>query len=296
MYQINILSIILFIVFCGFSSADAQKVFESAIDDLRKSEMMSDVLKTGSKAPDFKLFNQRGKLIQLSKLLSKGPVVLTFYRGSWCSYCNQELKALHKILPRLNDFGATLVAVTPELSSGLQKTARLIGSDFSLLSDVNSKVSKAYKLVYRLPDNVNVLYKGFGIDLDKANGENSQSLPLAATYLIDTDGKIQFDFIEADYKQRVNKDQLLASLKSLVKKSDDSKITQQALLKIKEVHCGGCASTIKKRLMALEGVQHVVVSFKTGKAKVTYNSKLASLEQVKTAVGKGFPVISAEKL
>ena len=296
MFQINLLLTTLFIAICSVLSADPQKVFEKAVDDLRKSEMMANVLRTGSKAPDFKLFNQKGKRIELNKLLREGPVILTFYRGSWCSYCNQELKALRKILPALEEYGATLVAVTPELGSGIQKTARLIGSDFSLLSDVNSKVSKAYKVVFRLPDNVNALYKDFGIDLNKANGENSQSLPLAATYLIDRDGKIRFDFVEADYKKRVDKSKLLASLKSLQGKVTKTKAVQQALLQIKEVHCGGCASTIKKRLMALEGVQHVVVSFKTGKAKVTYNSDVASLEKVKKAVGKGFPVISAKKL
>ena len=134
MYQINLLLTTLFIAICSVPSADPQKVFEKAIDDLRKSEMMADVLRTGSKVPDFfKLFNQKGKRIELNKLLREGPVVLTFYRGSWCSYCNQELKALRKILPALKEYGATLVAVTPELGAGIQKTARLIGSDFSLL-------------------------------------------------------------------------------------------------------------------------------------------------------------------
>ena len=296
MYKTNILLTTLFMAISSMSSADPQKVFEKAINDLRKSEMMSDVLRTGSKAPDFKLFDQKGKLIRLSEILRDGPVVLTFYRGSWCSYCNQELKALRTILPKLEEYGATLLAVTPESSSGIQKTARSIESDFSILSDVNSKVSKAYKVVFRLPDNVNAIYKDFGIDLLKSNGENSQSLPIAATYLIDRNGKIRFDFVEADYKKRVDKDKLLASLKSLQGKAAKTNGVQQALLQIKEVHCGGCASTIKKRLMALEGVKHVIVSFKTGKAKVTYNSDVASLEQAKKAVGKGFPVISANKI
>ena len=296
MRQFNFILISMVLICCYSTSADVQRIFSKAIDDLQKSEMMSEVLRTGSQAPDFKLFNQKGKQIQLSELLQKGPVILTFYRGSWCSYCNEELKSLVKIVPKIEELGATLIAITPELSSGIQKTARLIGSDFSLLSDVNSIVSKEYKVVFRLPDHVNALYNDFDIDLNKANGESSQSLPLAATYIIDRSGKIRFDFVEADYKKRVNKSKLVASLKSLVGGEGKAKGMQQALLQIKEVHCGGCASTIKKRLMALDGVKKVVVSFKTGKAKVVYSSNQANLEQIKKAVGKGFPVISAKNI
>tara|TARA_Y100000589_G_scaffold331622_1_gene385967 strand:- start:294 stop:1184 length:891 start_codon:yes stop_codon:yes gene_type:complete len=296
MRKFNLMLLFIVLLCCLSPSADVQKIFNKAIDDLQKSEIMSQVLRTGSKAPDFQLFDQKGKKIQLSKLREKGPVVLTFYRGSWCSYCNEELKNLVKIMPKIEELGATLVAITPELSSGVQKTSRLIGSDFSLLSDVNGVVCKTFKVVYRLPDKVNDIYNQLGIDLGRANGGNSQSLPLAATYVIDREGMIRFDFVEADYKKRVDKAKLIASLQSLVSKKPNVKGLQQALLQMKEVHCGGCANTIKKRLMAVDGVKKVIVSFKTGKAKVIYSAQQANLEQIKKAVGKDFPIISAKNI
>jgi len=140
-------------------------------------------LKVGDYAANFDLPNAQGKSIKLADLLTKGPVVLVFYRGSWCPFCNRELHSLQEILPKIKAEGASLVAISPQLPESSAATVSKNGLSFEVLSDVGNHTGKAYGLVYSVPKLERPFYSLFGADLPKYNGDESFEIPLPATYM-----------------------------------------------------------------------------------------------------------------
>ncbi len=124
-----------------------------------------------SKAPDFKAKDQNGKEVRLKDLLKKGKVVLIFYRGQWCPYCNKYLKKLEDSLQLIKDKGATVIAVTPELPENISKTIEKTNAEFSILFDEGLKIMKAYDVEYELPENTVTRYRNSGIKIDENNGQ-----------------------------------------------------------------------------------------------------------------------------
>ena len=197
-------------------SAPKERVttFQRGIDQLRASGILEKALKVGDAAPDFTLPNAEGQMVGLAALLEKGPVVLTWYRGGWCPYCNLALHAMQSSLPEMKKLGATLVAISPQMAESTTNTARRNRLKFEVLSDVGNKVARKYGLVYRLPDDVAKLL-GAKINLEKYNGDLSQELPLAATYVVAQDGTIAFAHVAADYRVRAEPADVVAALKRL---------------------------------------------------------------------------------
>ncbi len=159
-------------------------------------------LGVGDRAPDFVLPNATGQSVRLSDLLADGPVVLTFYRGAWCPYCNTQLRDYQEALGAIEAAGASLAAVSPQTPDGsvtMQERNRLT---FPVLSDVGNQVSRDYGLVFQVDDATRERYEAVGIDLAEANGTDTWELPVPATYVIDPSGVIRFAFVEADYTQR----------------------------------------------------------------------------------------------
>ncbi|MFC1805601.1 peroxiredoxin-like family protein [Planctomycetota bacterium] len=188
------------------------KTFEDGVEALRPQE--KEAKKLGDKAPGFELPNATGKTVALADLLEKGPVVVTWYRGGWCPYCNIQLRALQQALPALREAGGTLVAISPELPDKALSTAEKQKLEFEVLSDVGNKVAAAYGLKYTLPAPVAAKLKGF-VDLATFNGDASNDLPLAATYVIGTDGTIRYAFVDADYRKRAEPAAIVAALAKL---------------------------------------------------------------------------------
>lgn len=167
------------------------------------AEAVRRALKEGQ-APGFSLPGVDGKPVSSAALLAKGPVVLVFYRGGWCPYCNVQLAGYQKGLDRIQAKGATLVAVSPQLP---EKSAALTEKKelrFPVLSDVGLKVARSFGLVFRAPANY-----GF---LPEFNGDPSGELPLAATYVIGQGGRILKAFVDQDYKNRASLEDILAAL------------------------------------------------------------------------------------
>ncbi len=165
-----------------------------------------------SKAPDFKAKDQNGKEIKLKDLLKKGKVVLVFYRGQWCPYCNKELSRLQDSLQMIKDKGATLVAVSPELPDNISKTAEKTKAEYSILYDEGLKIMKAYDVEFEVPENTITRYRNAGLDIEKANGSNGKYLPVPAVYIIDKESTIIYRFFEPDYKKRPSVKDLLDNL------------------------------------------------------------------------------------
>ncbi len=165
-----------------------------------------------SKAPDFKGKDQDGKDVRLKDLLKKGQVVLVFYRGEWCPYCNKHLKRLQDSLSQITEKGAQLVAVTPEKPESVTKTREKTGATFTIISDEQQKIMKAYDVAFSLDEKTLKRYKSFDIDIEKNNGDNGSYLPVPAIYIITKEGLIKYRYFDADYKKRPSVKEIVENL------------------------------------------------------------------------------------
>ncbi len=181
------------------------------------SGIVQKALCDGDKAPDFSLSNLRGTHIRLSQAWAGGAVVLSFYRGGWCPYCNSELRGLQEILPEIKRYGASLIAVSPQSPDHTLDTAQRNALGYEVLSDVGNHVARRYGLVFTLPQQLRPIYQNFGIDLPAYNGDDSYTLPLPATYIIDSKGVIRFAYIDADYTRRLEPEAVLTVLHDMVR-------------------------------------------------------------------------------
>lgn len=169
-------------------------------------------LKVGDNAPEFTAKDQEGKTVNLKDALKNGPVIMLFYRGQWCPYCNKQLSHFSDSLSMLTAKGATLLAITPETAENVKKTIEKTKTDFPVLEDVGLAIMKSYKVNFAVDDKTVSRYKGYGIDFDKANGSNGANLPVPATYIIGTNGKVKYAFFNTDYKKRASVKDILDNL------------------------------------------------------------------------------------
>jgi peroxiredoxin len=165
-----------------------------------------------SRAPDFKAKDQHGNEVRLKDLLKKGKVVLVFYRGEWCPYCNKNLRKLEDSLQLIVDKGATLVAVSPEQPESIAKTIEKTKAQYPVLHDENLKIMKAYEVEFEVPENTLKRYRNGGIKIDEINGKNGNYLPIPATYIIDKEANIVYRFFNQDYKRRPSVKEILDHL------------------------------------------------------------------------------------
>ena len=165
-----------------------------------------------SRAPDFKGKDQNGNDVRLKDLLKKGKVVLVFYRGEWCPYCNKNLKKLEDSLQLIKDKGATVVAITPEKPESIAKTVEKTKAEYPILHDEELKIMKAYDVEFEVPANTLTRYRNAGIKIDETNGKNGNYLPVPATYIIDKEATIIYRFFNQDYKKRPSVKEILDQL------------------------------------------------------------------------------------
>jgi len=191
--------------------ADKLAIMNQATVDLVATEIDKQALKTGDKVPAFSLPNQNNDEMSLPESL----VVLNFYRGGWCPYCNFELGALQKLVPEFEVAGANLIAITPETPDHSMSTKEKHELSFDILSDAGNKVAKQFGLVFTLPTEIQSIYDVFGIDVNKHNGDESFELPIPATYVINSAGEIVYHFVNSDYTQRSEPSDVLAAVKAL---------------------------------------------------------------------------------
>ncbi len=189
---------------------DIQKTMKQATNKLKELELSKNALKKDEKAKDFKLPNALNKEVCLKDILKENDfVVLSFYRGGWCPYCNLELKALENINNELNRLNAKLIAISPQTPDKSLSTKEKNELSFEVLSDSNNKIAKEYGLVFNLADELKPIYKSFGIDVVDSNDEDSFELPMPATYVINKDKEIIYTFIDEDYTTRSEPQEIL---------------------------------------------------------------------------------------
>lgn len=193
----------------------ALNVLRQAIKDLADTGIADNTVKAPQTAPKFALKNATGETVDLDALLDKGPVVISFYRGGWCPYCNFELKALQEKLPEIQDLGASLIAVTPEQPDRSLSTKEKNALDFDILTDEGNKVARDYGLVFQVPGDVRELYLKMGIDLEKSNGDSSWELPVPGTFVLNKNGGVVTGFVDPDYRYRVEPEKIVETLRGL---------------------------------------------------------------------------------
>ena len=170
-----------------------------------------------SKAPDFKSKDQNGKEIVLKDLRKKSPVVLVFYHGYWCPYCNKELERFQDSLQLITERGAQLVAVTPEKQEGVAKTAEKTKASFPIVTDDEMKIMKGYDVAYQVDNKSVARFKMASIDLAANNGQKADAiyLPVPAVYIINKQGEISYRYFETDDRKRAYVREILDNLKGL---------------------------------------------------------------------------------
>ncbi|MFN3190912.1 MAG: peroxiredoxin-like family protein [Aureliella sp.] len=199
-------------------SDDVVEVVVKTTQELHDSGIAEQAPTVGNDFQMFTLPNQEGYEVSLRELLKKGPVIVTFYRGGWCPYCNLELRAYQQLLPQINEAGATLVAITPELPDESLSTRQKNELDFQVLTDRDSAYARELGLVFTLPDELRPIYQNFGIDIEKHNGAGQFDLPLAATFVVDSSGKVSYSFATADYTQRAEPSEVLKAVEAFASK------------------------------------------------------------------------------
>jgi len=188
-------------------------MMKKATDDLLASKIEEKLPKVGDMAIDFSLTNHLDEEFILSEAVKDKFVILTFYRGGWCPYCNLQLNYLNSRLQDFKNLNAELVAVSPELPDYADKTINRHDIKFQVLSDVDNKVAKKYNLVFRLPDELVKLYLKLGHNLSAYNGNDKAEIPVPATFVINSDMKIIYSFGKADYTVRAEPDDIIEAIK-----------------------------------------------------------------------------------
>ena len=196
-------------------AAQQIETMRRATEELIASGQAERALKAGDKAPEFTLKDPDGKPVSSRELLGKGPLVVSFYRGVWCPYCNLELQALEAARPAIEARGASLVAISPQTASNSRKSQRDNKLSFPILSDVKSEVANAFGIRFALPDYLIGLYKSFKNDLPNFNDDPSWVLPMPARYVIGRDGIIVYAEVNPDYTHRPDPSGLLPVLDRL---------------------------------------------------------------------------------
>ncbi|MGW3007387.1 peroxiredoxin-like family protein [Streptomyces sp. NPDC001219] len=190
-------------------------VMERAGRELAASGLAERALRTGDTAPGFSLPTPAGDTVTLDALLSAGPLVLTFYRGAWCPYCNVALRALQHHHADITARGAQLAAISPQIPDESLTLTEQHALAFPVLSDLGCDTARQFGISFDLPDDLAAVYESFGFDLQRVNGGHARTLPLPATYVIDRDATIRWSFIDTDYTTRAEPSDILAALDAL---------------------------------------------------------------------------------
>ncbi len=189
------------------------EIMGKGIEDLIADNIGENVLQVGHIIPSFNLPDVNGNTVSSDELLKSGPLVISFYRGGWCPYCNLELNALQGVLHKIEELGGTLIAISPEKPDDSLSTSEKNELKFPVLSDSNNEVARTFGLVFDVPSAVvEVTKKEFGMDLKEINGTDKHELPIPATYVVGTDGVIKYAFVDIDYSKRAEPSEIVKAL------------------------------------------------------------------------------------
>ena len=169
------------------------------------------------KMPDANVQSLQGKAISLSAVAAGKPMILVFYRGGWCPYCNVQLSDLRLIQKQTDALGYQMVGVSPDTPTELNRTIDKQKLEYTLISDSKANAMRAFGIAYRLDDKTVEKYKEYDIDLERSSGETHHGLPVPSVFIIDAQGIVQFSYVNPDYKARVPSSVVLAAAEAIAK-------------------------------------------------------------------------------
>ena len=196
----------------GRLGEDIRSLFDTQISTAESHLSTAHSLSVGSIAPDFSLIATGGQTVSLQSALRSGPVILTFYRGSWCSFCNMALKIWQDYLPEISGKGATLYAISPEIPAKGREFKEAARLEYELLCDADNKVGDAYGLVFTLPVDAQNKLASLDIDVGNSNGNGDWDVPVTATFIVGQDQRIQLVDCGPDYRQRLEPEIVISKL------------------------------------------------------------------------------------
>jgi peroxiredoxin len=188
------------------------EVFGKSIQDLKTKNIEESSISTDEKFPDFSLPNTNNEIVKLKELLKTGKVIVAFFRGSWCPYCNLELKALQENLKQITDRKATLIAISPQTFDYSEELKNNHHLDFELLADKDNALAKRLGISFELQDYAIPAYGNLGINLSDYNKNDNNELPVPAVFVINTDNTIAYKFVDTNYMNRINIQELIEQL------------------------------------------------------------------------------------
>lgn len=191
--------------------ADKWAVMEKSTRELQEQSLSLRALKVGDTLPVFTLSDVNHIKVSLNDFL-EDFIVISFYRGRWCPFCNFELKALQGVIPQLQQLNSALVAISPETPDNSLTTAQKNELEFTVLSDINNEYAKSLGLVFQLPEDLRAVYHSFNLDIPKHNQNNDYELPMPATYIVNKSREIIYAFVPEDYTERLAPELILETL------------------------------------------------------------------------------------
>lgn len=191
---------------------EQQAIVQQEMGKIMSAGFGKDAIGVGDSAPDFSLIDTSGNDTRLYDILQKGPIVISFYRGGWCPFCSLEFKALMDIYPEVKSSGAEMIAISPQTHNNSVSTVQDQHIAFPVLSDPGNQVIKRFGLLFTVPEALRPLYEEWGIDVPKANGSDSYDLPIPATYIIGSDGKVKDAYVNVNYTERLEPIHILRTL------------------------------------------------------------------------------------
>ena len=180
------------------------EVMDAATQKIVDEGLSSKAIKKGAVFPEFELPNVHNKKVNLKDISGSGKVIISFYRGGWCPYCNIQLKALENALSDFEKKGAKLIAITPETPDNSLTTVEKNDLKFEVLSDIDNKLAKKIGLVFQLPESLQEIYNKFGLDLVKHNQNKDFELPMPATFVLNENNEVIYSFVDEDYTKRAD--------------------------------------------------------------------------------------------
>jgi peroxiredoxin len=192
---------------------DTQAVHARVIAELKQRNLAKNSPAVGAKAPDFTLNDHNGKPVSLAELLNKGRLVVSFFRGRWDPFCCGQLEAMNRVLPEIEQVGASLIAISPQTVKQAFFMADQHRLRFPLLSDSGNQVARQFGLVYRVPDEQEAIYRRSFINLPFTNGDESWELPIPATYILEHDSTVRYASANEDYTDRPEPGEILERLR-----------------------------------------------------------------------------------
>ena len=194
------------------ATPERQAALEDLIARLERT-LVKGTLPAGGTAADFELIDAgTGSPVRLSWAARRAPVVLSFYRGQWCPYCNLEVRALESIAPRVRELGGDIYLIGPETAENALKLREKTGSTLPLLFDADASVCRAYGLAFVLPEFFHEIYRAAGNDLPEANPGAGWTLPIPATFVVGPERRVFASYVNPDYRYRMEPSAVLAAV------------------------------------------------------------------------------------